>query len=289
MSKLRIIMSLLVKNEADIIEDNIRFHAAQGVDAFIIMDNGSDDGTIEIIERLSSEFDISLQINLGVYNQGPWMTELAKTAKKVLKADLVISNDADEFWSVNSGQSLHSVLTNKESIITVKRYNFIQSLEAMQNKQAYFESPYKVACPILYSKQDQVNKAGLAIPLSKISPKVIVNPAGLLKIKGGNHRAKHVYAWRDRECDDIQVHHYPIRSFSQFARNIENRKQLLDTNPQTRMGVHYKRWVELLRDNQLEQEFDRMSLSLTDIKVLERLGVIDDIKTTPLAKWFNAQ
>jgi hypothetical protein len=45
-------MTLLVKNEIDIIEDNIRFHAKQGVDCFAVMDNGSNDGTRELLENL---------------------------------------------------------------------------------------------------------------------------------------------------------------------------------------------------------------------------------------------
>ena len=40
----------MVRNEADVIEDNLRFHRAQGVDFFIALDNGSTDGTREILE-----------------------------------------------------------------------------------------------------------------------------------------------------------------------------------------------------------------------------------------------
>ena len=40
-----------VRDEADIIEDNLRFHRAQGVDFFVIADTGSTDGTLEILER----------------------------------------------------------------------------------------------------------------------------------------------------------------------------------------------------------------------------------------------
>lgn len=39
----KITMTLLVRNEADILEDNIRFHHAMGVDSFIVMDNLSTD------------------------------------------------------------------------------------------------------------------------------------------------------------------------------------------------------------------------------------------------------
>ena len=48
---MKLAMTLIVRNEADIIEDNLRYHRAQGVDFFIVLDNGSTDGTVEILER----------------------------------------------------------------------------------------------------------------------------------------------------------------------------------------------------------------------------------------------
>jgi len=43
-------MSILVRDEANIIEANIRHHAASGVSSFIVTDNGSVDGTRELLE-----------------------------------------------------------------------------------------------------------------------------------------------------------------------------------------------------------------------------------------------
>ena len=49
---MKLAMTIMVRNEADVIEDNLRFHRAQGVDFFIALDNGSTDGTREILESL---------------------------------------------------------------------------------------------------------------------------------------------------------------------------------------------------------------------------------------------
>ena len=37
----RLAISLVVRDEIELISANINFHAAQGVDAFFVMDNGS--------------------------------------------------------------------------------------------------------------------------------------------------------------------------------------------------------------------------------------------------------
>ena len=285
---MKLVMTILVKNELDIIEDNIRFHADQGVDAFLVMDNGSNDGTLEKLEHLSAEFDITIVINRGVYNQCPWMTALAKQARKELGADLVISNDADEFWSAKSGSLKHS-LSTKDAVLSVRRVNMVQPLNDMASGVDYRLSCHQVSCPILYNKADQIAKQGLAIPLAKISPKVIVNPNGLIKIKGGNHRAKHIRFWACRDSDDIQVHHYPIRNYQQFENNIRNRKALLDSDPSTRMGVHYKRWVSILEQDGLHAEFNNMSLHESDMSTLIRIGVINKLDSTPLSNWFLNQ
>lgn len=280
---MRLVMTILLKDEVDIIEKNIRFHSSQGVDAFCILDNGSTDGTQELILKLKSEFEIDLEITHAKYNQGPWMTHLAKKARKVFDASLVISNDADEFWVASTGNLKNHLFPN-DSIVTIPRYNFLQSINDMSEHVCFSKSPYKVVSPILYSKEQQKNNAELALILTKISPKVIVNPKGLLKIKGGNHRAKHLRFWLNRHCADIEVHHYPIRSYQQFENNIINRKKLLDSDSKVRMGFHYKRWVRLYEQGVLEDEFRKMSFDQQHMSFLVELGIVEISSETLYSK-----
>ena len=44
-------MALKVRDEGDILEANLRFHHALGVDHFVVTDNGSTDETTEILGR----------------------------------------------------------------------------------------------------------------------------------------------------------------------------------------------------------------------------------------------
>ena len=58
---IKLIMTLLVKNEEEIIETNIRYHIAMGVDGVIVTDNGSTDKTVEILEKLKEEGYIDIK------------------------------------------------------------------------------------------------------------------------------------------------------------------------------------------------------------------------------------
>ena len=54
-SKMKLIMTFVVRDEENIIEQNIRFHKAMGVDGFIVLSHNSLDRTNEILEKLKTE------------------------------------------------------------------------------------------------------------------------------------------------------------------------------------------------------------------------------------------
>jgi hypothetical protein len=106
----KIVMTLLARNEADIIDAHVAFHLNAGVDFIVAIDNGSDDGTMEILESYARDGYVQLTRDEGELKQSDWVTRLARRAATDFGADWVINSDADEFWWPRGG-SLKDVLS----------------------------------------------------------------------------------------------------------------------------------------------------------------------------------
>lgn len=269
----RLAMTILCRNEVDIIEANIRVHASLGVDVFVVMDNGSTDGTRERLDSLSEEFEVHvIDQPSQTYQQAKWMKQLAVYARDKLGARWVISNDADEFWLPEKAD-LKSYLKANDSVVTVERSNMLLTEEALSDSYHFSQASHRVLYPVCYDRDVQKQDDQISMLLVPISPKVIINPKGLIKLSGGNHRAKHYGRFLSaRKEAGIRVYHYPIRSYKQFEANIQQRQQLLKL-PNARMGDHYRRWVRLYEEGRLYEEFQRFVATAEQLAALEHYRI----------------
>ena len=124
----RVVMTLLVRNEEDVIAENILFHYVQGVESFLVMDNLSTDATSAILQRLARFVPIIyIQQASDMYDQAQWVTEMARSAYQDHGADWVINNDADEFWLFPDGDAPSFLDTVAPGIagLFVQRFNAV--------------------------------------------------------------------------------------------------------------------------------------------------------------------
>jgi Glycosyl transferase family 2 len=106
----KLVMTLLARNEADIIDAHVAFHLNAGVDLILAIDNGSDDATTEILESYARDGRLELTRDDGELDQAKWVTGLARRAATDFGADWVINGDADEFYWPRGG-TLKEVLS----------------------------------------------------------------------------------------------------------------------------------------------------------------------------------
>lgn len=211
---MKLVMTLLVRDEADIIALNIEHHLAQGIDHFIITDNRSVDATPLILEEYVSRGLVDLiHERSETYDQALWVTRMAEQAASD-SADWVIHADADEFWIAREpGRSLRDVieaLPTCQPVHSVKRWN--AALHRRHDHSDWID-------PVSIRWFDTVSVNNLGRPLP---PKVLHLGRSGVQINQGNHSL----IWPDSdvessECDQLVILHFPYRGYSHYAQKIQ--------------------------------------------------------------------
>lgn len=230
-------MTLLVRNEEDILAENIRFHHAMGVDNFIIMDNLSTDSTPQIIEQLSEEFEIdSLRQEEDNYNQWRWVTEMARRAASKHNADWVINNDADEFWfpKVGNLKTLCSSLPLEVGVLAVQRHNAVVTCDEEKVSADATSHP----CQSVVFEYQSLNQLGKPLP-----GKVLHRASEEVTVAQGNHNVTDISGDRAKAGDRLIILHFPYRSLQKYESKIRLGGAAYNRNNELAPGIG-KTWRE---------------------------------------------
>jgi glycosyltransferase involved in cell wall biosynthesis len=205
---MKLVMTLLVRDEEDIVADNLDFHLAQGVDEVIVTDNGSVDGTLEILRSYEARGLVRIIVEpTDDYSQGVWVTRMARLAATEHKADWVINNDADEFWWPRTG-SLRTVfesLPGDVGALVGHRTNFVPRPE---DDRPYWER-------MILRERESLNPVGKPLP-----PKLAHRAHPEIEVVQGNHRIKGPDVGSELDDGSVEILHFPMRSYAQFENKI---------------------------------------------------------------------
>ncbi len=275
----RLGMAILVRDEEDIIADNIRFHMTQGVETFIVTDNGSVDGTREILESLRGEIDIEIIDEAShTIDQDLWMTRMACRLREQGRADWVILGDADEFWVSRSGD-LRSEITPRRGVHECATHNMLpRQSDVLRQDYRFFCNVMKVARPLghIPPQPDPEQPLSCAIVLGGLAGgKVMCELEGLRSVSMGNHEVAHRKK-RLRQSKTVSIYHYPIRSYDQFRKKVLNYGASLKRNRRHRplTSWHHRRWYAQYERGELEAEYQNLILKDQQARSFEKKGVL---------------
>ena len=216
---MKLVMTLLVRDEADIVADNISFHLAQGVDHIIATDNLSEDSTTDILRDFERSGVLHyIRQSDDDYAQYRWVTHMARLAHGVYGADWVINNDADEFWYPDSGD-LKQVLAAAPDgcdALTARRVNFVP--RAMP-------AGARFADVMVWRDRESRNALGQKLPdkvCHRAFADVVVAPGNHAAIRDGRVLVPHPAP--------ITILHFPMRTYRQFANKIVKGGAALERN-----------------------------------------------------------
>jgi hypothetical protein len=200
-------MTLLARDEADVIESWLRFHLNAGADFVVATDNRSQDGTTEILERYEREGTVHLIREGGEdLRQNEWVTRMARLAATEFGAEWVINSDADEFWWPR-GPSLERVL---EAI--PPRYGTVGAFLRTFAPRPDGDEPFAERLTVRFSALAPIND-----PASLFKPirKVIHRGHPAITLTRGNHAVVDSPFDPLRGWFPIEVLHFPLRSLAQ--------------------------------------------------------------------------
>ena len=111
----KLVQTLVVRDEADIVDAQIAYHLNAGVDFVLATDHESDDGTTDVLETYARDGHLRLFREHGEMRESDWRTRMARLAATEHGADWVINTDADEFWMPRRG-TLKEALAPSEMV-----------------------------------------------------------------------------------------------------------------------------------------------------------------------------
>ena len=247
---MKLVVTVLARDEADIIDAQVAFHLNAGADFVIATDNNSQDGTTDVFESYARAGVLHLirEPTEGL-RQGQWVTRMARLAATAFGADWVINTDADEFWWPRGG-SLKDVL---EPI--PQRYGIVQafwrSFVPRPDEGAFFAERMTARL----SQQAPINDpTSFYRPVIKVAhradPRVIVGR--------GNHSLHESTLEPLTTWHPLEVLHFPLRSRAQWMRKVELQGEAFTKHiERSGTGYHLKGY-DALRRGRIEQQHESL-------------------------------
>jgi len=230
---MKLAMTLLARDEADIIAANVEYHLAQGVDLIVATANNSEDGTYEILEGYARDGHMHVIWEPSDdYDQGRWVTRMARLAATEYGADWVMNADADEFWwpRVGTLKDVFAAIPDDYGLLYVPTNLFVARAE---ESGPFWER-------MVVAETTSVMRSGRPHP-----PKVAHRGVPDVEVAFGNHTAtgsglEPVPGWQP-----IEIMHFPMRSYAQYERKVRNGGKALQANAQKvyePLKVQYRLW-----------------------------------------------
>lgn len=247
---MKVILTLLCRNEADIIASTVEFHLRRGVDLIIATDNGSTDDTVAILERYQRQGVLRLlQEPSHTHDQALWVSRMSRLAAVEHGADWVIPCDADEFWWPRSGsfQTELAQVPEDQMALQVDRFNFLPPPPEAPSGTPFHQRQ------ILRERQS-LNSLGDPLP-----GKVCHRAHAAMTVSDGNHGA-----FLDGDLvpspahPGIEILHFPVRSYEQLERKIRDGAEALARNTRIapEVGLTWRRlYSEHLLNGTLPQYY----------------------------------
>lgn len=214
----------MVRDELDVIEGFIR-HAADEVDFMLVADNGSVDGTRDVLDKLARELPLTvIDDPERAHYQSRKVSALAEQAAE-MGATWIVPMDADELWIAED--RLRTVLPELDANVAEARlFNHFPSAVDPEGDDPFRAIVWRQAEPMALRKV-----------AFRWEPGAVVHD--------GNHGV--TLPNGSVSALVLEVRHFPYRTAEQFVRKARNGAEALRATdlPET-TGAHWRAYGDLM-------------------------------------------
>jgi hypothetical protein len=249
----RIVMTLLVRDEADIVAATLEHHLAAGVDFVVATDNGSVDGTTEILERYRDAGVLELRHEPSHdYEQSRWVTAMARRAAESHGADWVINGDADEFLWPGTAPGIAPTSISDALAAVDGRSGTVEMIRDNLVADPGRGGPW----PSTHVLRDTLS---LSARGTRIGNKVCHRADPGVTVGVGNHNATGDALGGLAAGRPLRILHVPDRGLAQFTRKVANAGAAFAANTRLDPGIgwHMREDYQLLLDGELARTWAR--------------------------------
>jgi hypothetical protein len=254
-----VVVTVLARDEADVIDAQVGFHLNAGADFVVATDNNSRDGTREILEAYARTGYLHLiRESAEGLRQGEWVTRMARLAAREFGADWLINTDADEFWWPRGG-SLNEVLSAVPA-----RYGIVEAFWRSFVPRPDDGRFFAERMTARLSQQAPINDpTSFYRPVVKVAHRADPN----VEVARGNHALANSELLPLPTWHPIEVLHFPLRSRAQWMRKVELQGVAFTEHiERSGTGYHLKGY-SALQTGRIEEQHDSLVL---DDEALER-------------------
>lgn len=276
-----------VKDECDLIKPCLERLWSIGVGPILVIDDHSSDGTLDVIDHLSSrspaplvrttfanDFGQNLRIDGDVF--GPFMRQHSP--------DWLLFIDADEF-PICVNNDLQAILAKTVApVLSIERFNVPLTTDPFIPTNESDSGDFLRV--LLITRREVLDRTlleetpGRRWITHRIMPKLVFRPERVAHLGLGWHSAA------DSSGQPIPAHsakgiviaHLPMTTPERFVRKVENAREFLRRRGDHYPGEaawHWKRWVDLADRGLLATEFEAQRMGGATVKRFSELGVIE--------------
>jgi hypothetical protein len=230
----RIVGTLMVRDEVDIVAAMVEHHLAEGLDLLVVTDNGSVDGTREVLETYAADGRVELHHDpVHRKQQGAVVTAMARRARTEHRADWVLNLDADEFLvPVDRSLTVRDALERTPLHLNA----FTVPVTNLVGPPAWSGSGIGRLAWRDHRADARLQEVGIH---AQPTPNAVHRGESDVVVAQGNHFVSLVSNGRPDDAVALEVLHLPWRSWAQLERKVLNAGRAYEANPELRPSPNH--------------------------------------------------